>query len=640
MKVQQSTTGSARRILVVLALALTCITPFSFWLAVPGNPTSAASPADQPGSGGSRLVVLDNVTVGIISPFLPCAGFQTSRPANASQVATCAQGRPFRELSVTAVPFGTKPGTELVPTARAGGAGAYIEALYAFRARQGSVSRGGPATAIFGQQTRGLVSLAGLELYSSGPTPALIVEWVVEAGQRLWIVRATRELADGKAVGHDPLGADPAFLDALKSLRIDSGTLDRPSTLAPTRTAAGGPVSGSTAKQLAPTPGAPGDLPYPAWWNGSDCDYSRYYSGSGGMGSYRLGATYLGMAACGPRPSADGAPDVLVNFFPGSWGEFDFECVELAMRYLYLAYNIAPYQANGNTVVDHYQSGYGGNLQRVNNGTPGNAPRAGDVISYGAAQTFGHASVVEYSNVDGNGNGTVTVIEENNSATGETSLSVLNWWVDGDAGSVIGWLTSGGIQPPPTPTATPVAGCFGERFWDVCPGDFFYDAVVNLNNRGAISGYADGSFRPYSGASRGQLAKIITLAQGWPINTSGAPHFRDVPADNPFFAYIETAYNRGAIGGYGDGTFRWGASITRGQLSKIIVLAQGWPLYNSIYPDFTDVPTTDPFYQYVETAYTHGIISGYGDGTFRPGNGATRGQISKIIYAAVIQLRR
>ena len=42
------------------------------------------------------------------------------------------------------------------------------------------------------------------------------------------------------------------------------------------------------------------------------------------------------MTACGPRPIADGAPDVLVNFFPGSWGEFDFECVELAMRYLYL----------------------------------------------------------------------------------------------------------------------------------------------------------------------------------------------------------------------------------------------------------------------------------------------------------------
>ncbi|MFL5733755.1 MAG: S-layer homology domain-containing protein, partial [Chloroflexia bacterium] len=48
---------------------------------------------------------------------------------------------------------------------------------------------------------------------------------------------------------------------------------------------------------------------------------------------------------------------------------------------------------------------------------------------------------------------------------------------------------------------------------------------------------------------------------------------------------------------------------------------------------------TDAFYQYIETAYRHGIISGYECGTgcleFRSGNNATRGQISKIVYLAV-----
>ena len=54
-------------------------------------------------------------------------------------------------------------------------------------------------------------------------------------------------------------------------------------------------------------------------------------------------------------------------------------------------------------------------------------------------------------------------------------------------------------------------------------------------------------------------------------------------------------------------------------------------------PHFTDVPTTDPFYAFVETAYNHTIISGYSDGTFRPGANATRGQISKIVYSAITQ---
>ena len=47
------------------------------------------------------------------------------------------------------------------------------------------------------------------------------------------------------------------------------------------------------------------------------------------------------------------------------------------------------------------------------------------------------------------------------------------------------------------------------------------------------------------------------------------------------------------------------------------------------------MPTTNPFYAFIETAYNHGIISGYSDGTFRPNNNATRGQISVIVYRAI-----
>jgi len=162
--------------------------------------------------------------------------------------------------------------------------------------------------------------------------------------------------------------------------------------------------------------------------------------------------------------------------------------------------------------------------------------------------------------------------------------------------------------------------------------DYFYEAVTYLACHGAISGYSDGSFRPYNNTTRGQLSKIVVLAVGWSIDTSGGPHFSDVPTTNPFYQYIETAYHHDVISGYSDGTFRWGNNVTRGQLSKIVVLSIGWDIDTSGGPHFTDVPTTDPFYAYIETAYHHQIISGYSDGTFRPGNNATRGQISKIVY--------
>jgi hypothetical protein len=175
-----------------------------------------------------------------------------------------------------------------------------------------------------------------------------------------------------------------------------------------------------------------------------------------------------------------------------------------------------------------------------------------------------------------------------------------------------------------------------QTFTDVFASDYYFDAVMYLSCQQAISGYSDGSFRPGNNTTRGQLSKIITLAEGWTIDTTGGPHFTDVPTTNAFYQYVETAYNRGVIGGYADGTFRPNADITRGQLCKIITLAEVWPINTSGGPHFIDVPTNHAFYQYIETAYNHGVISGYSDSTFRPSNSATRGQISKIVYSALV----
>jgi hypothetical protein len=161
--------------------------------------------------------------------------------------------------------------------------------------------------------------------------------------------------------------------------------------------------------------------------------------------------------------------------------------------------------------------------------------------------------------------------------------------------------------------------------------------VLYLYCHGIVSGYADNTFRPYNNTTRGQLTKIVVLAEGWGIYTPPVPTFNDVPATHTFYPYVETAYHQGVISGYSDGTFRPENSVTRGQLCKIVVLAEGW-LDNCPVPGhFSDVPPSNPFYCFIETAYNHRIISGYADGTFRPGNPATRGQICKIVYQAVIE---
>lgn len=179
-------------------------------------------------------------------------------------------------------------------------------------------------------------------------------------------------------------------------------------------------------------------------------------------------------------------------------------------------------------------------------------------------------------------------------------------------------------------TATPCS----VTFTDVQPADYFHTAVQYLYCAGVVSGYNDNTFRPYNNATRAQLCKIVVLAEGWTLYTPPNPTFSDVPPANPFYSYVETAYRQNIISGYSDGAFRPGNNVTRGQLCKIIVLAEGWQVDCPTQGRFSDVPPSNPFYCHIETAYAHNIITGYADGAFRPGGSATRGQICKIVYSA------
>jgi hypothetical protein len=110
-----------------------------------------------------------------------------------------------------------------------------------------------------------------------------------------------------------------------------------------------------------PTAPAHADASTPSWWSG-DCDVNN------NPNSYALGASYNGVKACGPRPLFTSQDDYLVHFYSGAFGEYEWECVELVMRYMYLVYGIAPYSSpGGKDVVDNYS---GSVLSKVtNNGT-------------------------------------------------------------------------------------------------------------------------------------------------------------------------------------------------------------------------------------------------------------------------------
>lgn len=385
-------------------------------LSVSTLPSVSAAPPTQ------SSFILDGITVIVNSDFLPSTRFITSRPSDSNQVATSTQWKPFRELSFLAVPYGTKPGVEIVPVARAGGSVEYVSALRKYWQSSGATIESGPPALLFGQSVVGQVVHTNLILSDGQRKPALLIEWVVDAGQRLWVVRATREI-DTNLSQQD----FDSLINQMRGMSSSSDSLQAPTSVKPDL---------SSVPKSSQNPESVNDLSFPSWWNGQDCDHDHYYSGSGGWNSFRLGATFQGMPACGPRPIA-GGPDVLVRFFSGAWGEYEWECVELVMRYMYLAFGISPYGANGKDVVWNYS---GSILQKISNGTANSAPQPGDVLSYGSNTTYGHASVVMSSSVDGSGNGNITVVEQNNSSGGALTMSVSNWTVNGSPYSVSGWL--------------------------------------------------------------------------------------------------------------------------------------------------------------------------------------------------------
>ncbi len=77
-------------------------------------------------------------------------------------------------------------------------------------------------------------------------------------------------------------------------------------------------------------------------------------------------------------------------------------------------------------------------------------------------------------------------------------------------------------------------------------------------------------FRPGNNVTRAQLTKIVVIAMAWTLIDPPTPSFNDVPADSTFYRFIQTAVCHGALSGYSDGTFRPSSPPTRGQIAKIV----------------------------------------------------------------------
>jgi hypothetical protein len=114
-------------------------------------------------------------------------------------------------------------------------------------------------------------------------------------------------------------------------------------------------------------------------------------------------------------------------------------------------------------------------------------------------------------------------------------------------------------------------------------------------------------------ANNGTIPLNISPRPQYIVSVPCASRFSDVCPDHWSYPYVECLVSRNILTGYSDGTFRPNNAVTRGQLSKIVANAAGFtePVSGQL---FQDIPPGSTFYDFVQRLASRGIVGGYACG--------------------------
>ncbi len=225
-----------------------------------------------------------------------------------------------------------------------------------------------------------------------------------------------------------------------------------------------------------------------------------------------LGNSYRGVAACGTAYGDGGNSNeqgpISYNgvYFDSGQGA-GFQCVELVMRYMYYDFGVAPYSANGNSVVSNYSGSVF--TKKMDPATDG-LPSLGDILSFvgTSSNPFGHTGIViEVSS------SSLMTLNENDTANGLDTVPVSGGVV---GGGVTGWLHAPTSNPPTNGWAVAFAGGASHNL-DTC--------TFGKSGNGACSAWAQSGLT----VSPGTSPSIAALpGGGWAVAfAGGASHNLD-----------------------------------------------------------------------------------------------------------------
>jgi hypothetical protein len=169
---------------------------------------------------------------------------------------------------------------------------------------------------------------------------------------------------------------------------------------------------------------------------------------------------------------------------------------------------------------------------------------------------------------------------------------------------------------------------FAASFGDVGEGHWAYDAVERMAAAGVINGFPDGSFKPSDTVTYGEFIKMAYLAAGGADPGSAK-------AGNWAGTYYEAAVDAGLFSKYDIAGAALSYSVPREYMALVLSGVLGDRViedYSSIRGNISDVGADTPHEDDIVKVYAAGLITGYPDGTFKPGGTLNRAEAATVIH--------
>ncbi|HEY9630644.1 MAG TPA: S-layer homology domain-containing protein [Coleofasciculaceae cyanobacterium] len=199
--------------------------------------------------------------------------------------------------------------------------------------------------------------------------------------------------------------------------------------------------------------------------------------------------------------------------------------------------------------------------------------------------------------------------------------------------------SSAAIDPPPE-LVVPAAQATPVEFSDVAADYWARPFIAALAQRGIVTGFSDGTFKPDEPVSRSQYAALIeTIFQ---TDTAQNPiAFNDIPENFWATPAINTAVKTGFMKGFPEGTFQPDQPISRVQVLASLVngLKVAQPASPTevvkLYQDSAQIPTWAV--PAAASATQTGMVVNYpARGVLNPNQPITRAEISAVVHQALV----